>query len=83
MSGLDFQQQLQKAVHQIPIIFITGRGDIPMTVNAMKFGGMEFLTNPFDGQKLLDTVEQTLACETPSVASKSPRFQLYVLNSTG
>lgn len=61
MNGLDFQQQLQKAGHQISIIFITGYGDIPMTVKAMKFGALEFLTKPFDGQKLVNTVEQTLA----------------------
>jgi Response regulator receiver domain len=61
ISGLDFQQQLQKAGHQISIIFITGYGDISMTGKAMKVGALEFFTKPFDGQKLIDTVEQILA----------------------
>jgi len=61
VSGLDFQQQLQRAGLQIPIIFITGYGDIPMTVKAMKSGAVEFLTKPFDDQELLDAVQQALA----------------------
>ena len=65
MSGLDFQAQLQNAGLQIPIIFVTGHGDIPMTVKAMKLGAAEFLTKPFNDQQLLDSVEQALArdCE--------------------
>lgn len=61
ISGLDFQAQLRNAGFQIPIIFVTGHGDIPMTVKAMKLGAMEFLTKPFDDQELLDAVEQALA----------------------
>ena len=61
MSGLDFQAQLQNAGLQIPIIFVTGHGDIPMTVKAMKLGATEFLTKPFNDQELLDAVEQALA----------------------
>jgi len=61
MSGLDFQAQLQNAGLQIPIIFLTGHGDIPMTVKAMKLGATEFLTKPFNDQELLDAVEQALA----------------------
>lgn len=61
MNGLDFQQQLTNAGLQIPIIFITGHGDIPMTVKAMKSGAVEFLTKPFDDQDLLDAVQQALA----------------------
>ena len=68
MSSLDFEQQLQKEVHQIPIVSITGDGDIPMIVKAMNFGGLGFLTKPFDGQKLLDAVEQTLAGNSVSQA---------------
>jgi FixJ family two-component response regulator len=60
VSGLDFQRQLAEAGVQIPIIFITGHGDIPMTVQAMKSGAVEFLTKPFDDQKLLDSVHQAL-----------------------
>ena len=61
MSGLDFQAQLKNAGFQIPIIFVTGHGDIPKTVKAMKLGASEFLTKPFNDQELLDAVEQALA----------------------
>ena len=56
VSGLDFQAELTKANIQIPIVFITGHGDIPMTVKAMKAGAVEFLTKPFREQDLLDAV---------------------------
>lgn len=61
LNGLDFQQQLKNAGFDIPIIFVTGHGDIPMTVKAMKSGAVEFLTKPFKGQDLLDAVQQALA----------------------
>ena len=60
ISGLDFQQKMKKAGRQIPIIFITGHGDIPMTVKAMKSGALEFLTKPFDNLDLLNAVKQAL-----------------------
>jgi len=60
VSGLDFQRQLADAGIQIPIIFITGHGDIPMTVKAMKSGAVEFLTKPFHDQELLDAIRQAL-----------------------
>jgi FixJ family two-component response regulator len=60
VSGLDFQRQLADAGIQIPIIFITGHGDIPMTVKAMKSGAVEFLTKPFLDQDLLDAIHQAL-----------------------
>jgi FixJ family two-component response regulator len=56
LSGLDFQSELAKANIHIPIIFITGHGDIPMTVRAMKAGAVEFLTKPIRDQDLLDAV---------------------------
>jgi len=56
VSGLDFQSELAKASIRIPIVFITGHGDIPMTVKAMKAGAVEFLTKPFREQDLLDAV---------------------------
>src|SRR3977135_4503091 len=56
-SGLDFQAELAKANIQIPIIFITGHGDIPMTVRAMNAGAVEFLTKPFRAQDLLDAIQ--------------------------
>src|ERR1700693_5013443 len=60
ISGLDFQRELADAGIRIPIIFITGHGDIPMTVKAMKSGAVEFLTKPFRDQDLLDAIHQAL-----------------------
>src|SRR6202034_2459972 len=60
VSGLDFQRELADAGIRIPIIFITGHGDIPMTVKAMKSGALEFLTKPFRDQDLLDAIYQAL-----------------------
>ncbi len=60
VNGLDFQRQLADAGIQIPIIFVTGHGDIPMTVKAMKSGAVEFLTKPFDDQNLLNAIHQAL-----------------------
>ena len=60
INGLDFQRQLADAGFEIPIIFITGHGDIPMTVKAMKSGAVEFLTKPFRDQDLLDAIHQAL-----------------------
>jgi len=56
LSGLDLQTELAKANVRIPIVFITGHGDIPMTVRAMKGGAVDFLTKPFRDQELLDAV---------------------------
>jgi FixJ family two-component response regulator len=60
VNGLDLQRQLADAGVHIPIIFITGHGDIPMTVRAMKSGAVEFLTKPFDDQDLLNAIRQAL-----------------------
>ena len=60
VSGLDFQAELAEANIHIPIVFITGHGDIPMTVRAMKAGAVEFLTKPFRDQDLLDSVQIAL-----------------------
>lgn len=60
VNGLDFQRELANAGIRIPIIFITGHGDIPMTVKAMKSGAVEFLTKPFRDQDLLDAIHQAL-----------------------
>jgi len=60
ISGLDFQRELAEANIHIPIIFITGHGDIPMTVRAMKAGAVEFLTKPFRDQDLLDAIQVAL-----------------------
>jgi RNA polymerase sigma factor (sigma-70 family) len=60
LSGLDFQRELAARNRQMPIIFITGHGDIPMSVRAMKAGAVEFLTKPFRDQDLLDAVRIAL-----------------------
>jgi FixJ family two-component response regulator len=75
LSGLDFQSALAKANTHIPIIFMTGHGDIPMTVRAMKAGAVEFLTKPFRDQDMLDAVQLALERdrsrrETDKTASK-------------
>jgi len=60
VSGLDFHRQLAEAKIHIPVIFITGHGDIPMSVRAMKAGAVEFLTKPFRDQDLLDAIQLSL-----------------------
>jgi FixJ family two-component response regulator len=60
LSGLDFQTELAKANIHIPIIFMTGHGDIPMTVRAMKGGAVDFLTKPFRDQDMLDAVMKAI-----------------------
>jgi FixJ family two-component response regulator len=60
LSGLDLQGELNQANAQLPIVFITGHGDIPMSVRAMKAGAMEFLTKPFRDQDLLDAIGQAI-----------------------
>ena len=60
VNGLDLQHKLADSGVRIPIIFITGHGDIPMTVKAMKSGAVEFLTKPFEGQNLLDAIQHAL-----------------------
>ena len=76
MNGLDFQQKLRNAGLQIPVIFVTGYGDIPMTVKAMKSGAVEFLTKPFEDQDLLDAVQQALARDS---ATRRERADLAAL----
>ena len=61
MGGLDFQRELAKSKINLPIVFITGHGDIPMTVQAMKAGAIEFLTKPFRDQELLDAIQLGIA----------------------
>jgi FixJ family two-component response regulator len=61
ISGLDLQQKLTEVKVDIPIIFITGHGDIPMSVRAMKAGAVEFLTKPFKDQELLDALQHAIA----------------------
>jgi len=60
MSGLAFQQELAKAGVALPVIFVTGHGDVPMSVRAMKAGAVEFLTKPFDDQVFIDSVHAAI-----------------------
>ena len=62
MSGLELQRKLNERGIAVPIIFITGHGDIPMTVEAMKSGAVEFLTKPFRDQDLIDAIQHALKC---------------------
>jgi FixJ family two-component response regulator len=71
MSGLDFQRQLADAGVQIPIIFITAHGDIPMSVRALKSGAVEFLTKPFRDQDLLDAIQQALQRDSGARAQQT------------
>jgi len=76
VNGLDFQRELAEAGVQIPIIFITGHGDIPMTVKAMKSGAVEFLTKPFQDQDLLDAIHQALDRDRVTRQQQSERAEL-------
>jgi len=69
-SGLDFQAELSRLDIRIPIIFMTGHGDIPMTVRAMKAGAVEFLTKPFREQDLLDAVKLALERDRSRIDSE-------------
>src|SRR5580704_3334098 len=78
VSGLEFQRDLAEANVQIPIIFITGHADVPMSVRAMKAGAVEFLTKPFRGQELLDAIQEAIAKDR---AAWSERAQIKGLRS--
>lgn len=76
VNGLDFQRELAEAGIRIPIIFITGHGDIPMSVRAMKSGAVEFLTKPFRDQDLLDAIHQALDRDRVARQQQSELAQL-------
>jgi FixJ family two-component response regulator len=76
LSGIDLQRELTQAGIQIPIIFITGQGDIPMTVCAMKAGAMEFLTKPFRSRSLLDAVQAALERDRSAQKDRSESGEL-------
>jgi FixJ family two-component response regulator len=82
VSGLDFQRELADSGIRIPIIFITGHGDIPMTVKAMKSGAVEFLTKPFRDQDLLDAVHQALDRDRVTRQQHSELAQLRKLHDS-
>jgi len=76
MSGLDFQRQLADTGVQIPIIFITAHGDIPMSVRALKSGAVEFLTKPFRDQDLLDAIQQALQRDSAARVQQTEIYEL-------
>ena len=82
LSGLDLQRELAAAGFPIPIIFITGHGDIPMSVEAMKAGAVEFLTKPFRDQALLDAIHHAIQCDCANrkhlaaIAEQRARYDL-------
>jgi FixJ family two-component response regulator len=76
MSGLDLQRQLAETGPQIPIIFITAHGDIPMSVRALKSGAVEFLTKPFRDQDLLDAIQQALQRDSAARAQQTEIHEL-------
>ena len=77
-SGMDLQRMLTAAGHDLPVIFVTGHADVPMTVRAMKAGALEVLTKPFDDQVLLDAVYQALERER---VARIQREELQLLRS--
>ena len=76
LSGLDFQTELARANIQIPIVFMTGHGDIPMTVRAIKAGAVEFLPKPFRDQDMLDAVQTGLERDRARRRSANVNFKL-------
>jgi FixJ family two-component response regulator len=76
LSGLDLQRELTARDNPIPIIFITGHGDIPMSVRAMKDGAVEFLTKPFRDQDLLDGIQQALECDRSAMKLRTELAEL-------
>jgi len=75
-SGMDLQRELAAANNPIPIIFITGHGDIPMSVRAMKAGAFEFLTKPFRDQDLLEAIEQAIARHAKALRERAEMREL-------
>jgi FixJ family two-component response regulator len=71
VSGFELQQTLTSAVHEIPIMFITGHGDIPMSVKAMKAGAVDFLTKPFSAKELLDAIQRAVAKDTRGLSTEA------------
>jgi FixJ family two-component response regulator len=71
LTGLDLQKALAGAEHQTAIVFITGHGDIAMSVTAMKAGAVDFLTKPFAGQDLLDAIQRALARDTRDLGTEA------------
>ena len=77
-SGLDVQDALSQAHREIPIVFITGHGDVPTTVRAMKGGAVDFLQKPFNDQELLDCVQRALVRNRDQRAERAERAELQI-----
>jgi FixJ family two-component response regulator len=76
LGGLEFQRALAEADVHIPIIFITGHADVPMTVRAMKAGAVEFLTKPFRGQELLGAIQEAIAKDRAALSERAQTKEL-------
>ena len=83
VSGLDLQQELSKSGIQLPIIFLTGHGDIPMSVRALRGGAANFLTKPFDDEDLLNAVRQCLTSYLEDEARASKTWETWSAKATG
>ena len=79
VSGFEFQVELAAAGIDIPIIFMTGHGDIPMSVQAMKAGAVDFLTKPFRHQEMIDAVGRALAADTQRRSERKTDSELRIL----
>jgi FixJ family two-component response regulator len=77
LSGLDLQKRLAEVNIEIPIVFITGHGDIPMSVQAMKAGAVEFLTKPFADRELLDAIQQAIKRDRTARRQEAEMAELY------
>lgn len=75
-DGLEFQSELKKEGIELPIVFVTGHGDIPMSVRAMKAGALEFLTKPFRGTELIDAIRQALKQDRESFERRTAILEL-------
>ena len=82
ISGIELQEQLAEAGVQIPVIFITGHGSIPMSVKAMKAGAMDFIEKPFEDQKLIDSIHTAIARSKQDRAEQSEIYQVQRLVDT-
>jgi FixJ family two-component response regulator len=71
MTGIDLQKTLAQAVHRIPVVFVTGHGDVPMSVKAMKDGAIDFLTKPFAAKDLLDAIRRAVDKDTRDLGEEA------------
>ena len=77
LTGMDLQEELNRADYHMPIIFITGHGDIPMSVEAMKKGAVDFLTKPFDDKELLQAIEKAIEKDTHARAQYDEALEIH------